>query len=103
MAQLSITNVTKITQNQYSIDFVKDFPLTDLFYEISLDGITWQTPIALNSLSSPQVITLANTLNFNVRLSSNYTPPTPPETGFLTINSNDKFLINDTDSLKYIN
>lgn len=78
MAQLTITNVTKISQNQYSIDFVKDFPLADLFYEISLDGITWQTPIAFNSLLSPQVITLANTLSFNIRLSTNYTPPPPP-------------------------
>ena len=88
MAQLTITNVTKITQNQYSINFVKDFPLADLFYEISLDGLNWQTPIAFNSLSSPQVITLANTLNFNIRLSSNYVAPIPPPPPYSRIHTN---------------
>ena len=104
MAQIIITNVTKIGPGNYSVDFQKDFNATDLFYEINSVGNIWQSPIAMNGTTSPQVISLLGATNFNIRLSSNYTPPTPiVETGFLMINNTDKFLINDVDSLKYTN
>jgi len=100
---LTIDNVVKVNNNSYDVYFSSEFTLSDLFYEVSTDGSTWSSPISM-STSSPQNITVSNTINFQIRLSSNYTPPTPPlETGFLMINSNDKFLINDIDSLKYTN
>jgi len=100
---ITISNITKVGNAQYRIEFSANFTLTDLFYEISAQGGSWNSPIALTTFTSPQIITVPNSVNFNVRLSSNYTAPIPPETGFLMINSNDKFLINDTDSLKYTN
>ena len=99
---LTINNVTKTDTNSYSVDFSSLIPLADLFYEVSVDGNTWSSPIAI-STSSPQSITVENMINFQIRLSTNFTPTPPLETGFLMINSNDIFLINDTDSLKYTN
>lgn len=75
MAQITITNITKINNTQYSIEFSNDFTMVDLFYELSLDGSTWQSPIAFTAFTSPQIISLPSVINFNVRLSSNYTPP----------------------------
>lgn len=75
MPQITITNVTKISPTQYSVEFLDDFDATDLFYEVSLDGSTWQEPISLTSFTSPQTITVENAINFNLRLSSNYTAP----------------------------
>jgi hypothetical protein len=99
---LSINNVTRVGFNLYQVDFSANFALTDLFYEISSDGITWSSPISIPT-TTPQTITVANMVNFKIRLSTNFTPTPPLETGFLMINNNDNFLINDTDSLKYTN
>lgn len=76
---LQIDNITKTANNTYSVEFSADFALEDLFYEVSDDGNTWSSPIAIDT-SSPQNITVQNMINFKVRLSSNYTPPTPPYT-----------------------
>ena len=78
MQEIIITNIEKISNNQYNVFFSKNFALTDLFYEVSLNGSTWQTPISLTTFSSPQVILVPNAINFNIRLSANYTAPTPP-------------------------
>jgi hypothetical protein len=77
MAQITITNISKTSIGNYSVEFEKDFSLVDLFYEISLDGINWQSPIQLTSFISPQTISIQLLVNFNLRLSSNYTAPTP--------------------------
>lgn len=76
---LQINNITKIANNTYSIEFSSDFTLNDLFYEVSADGNSWSSPIAIDS-SSPQNITVENMINFKLRLSSNYTPTPPPYT-----------------------
>lgn len=96
---LQIDNITKIANNTYSIEFSSNFVLQNLFYEVSNDGLNWSSPVEITPLS-PQNITVQNMINFKIRLSSNYTAP---ETGFLMISNNDKFLINEVDSLKYIN
>jgi len=74
---ITISNITKVGTSQYSIEFSANFELTDLFYEISAQGGSWNSPIALTTFTSPQTITVANSINFNVRLSSNYTPISP--------------------------
>jgi len=78
MQEITITNIEKIGNNQYNVFFSKNFTLTDLFYEISLNGTTFQSPVSLSSFTSPQVITVPNAINFNIRLSANYIAPTPP-------------------------
>lgn len=105
MSAINITNVFKIGVNTYSVDFQVDFNIANLAYQTSLNGTDWSESVSLGSFSSPLIITVENLINFKIRLLSDYTPPTPIpiETGFLMINSNDKFLINDTDSLKYTN
>lgn len=72
---ITITNITKVGISQYNVEFSANFELTDLFYEISAQGESFNSPIATAGVSSPQIITVANAINFNVRLSSNYTPP----------------------------
>lgn len=73
---LTINNVTKNDANLYSVDFSSLIFLTDLFYEVSADGNTWSSPIEI-STSSPQNINVIGMVNFQLRLSTNYTP-TPP-------------------------
>lgn len=75
--EITITNITKIGLSEYSVEFDSNFDLTDLFYEVSALGGSFSSPVATAGVSSPQTITVANSVNFNVRLSSNYTP-TPP-------------------------
>jgi len=99
---LTINNVTRIAQNLYTVEFSTTIALVDLFYEISSDGNTWSSPIAIPT-TTPQNLTISDMANFQIRLSTNFTPTPPLETGFLLINSNDKLLINDIDSLKYTN
>ena len=77
---ITITNITKIGVSQYSVEFSSNFDLTDLFYEISAQGGSFSSPIQLSAVSSPATITVVNSINFNVRLSSNYTAPPPPYT-----------------------
>jgi len=72
---ITISNITKVSNSNYQIDFSANFTLTDLFYEISPDGITWNSPIQINSVSSPQTVNIPNAIGFNLRLSSNYTAP----------------------------
>lgn len=76
---LSINNVTKTNYNTYSVEFSATFSIVDLFYEVSADGNTWSSPIAI-STSSPQSITVENMINFQIRLSTNFTPVPPPYT-----------------------
>jgi hypothetical protein len=71
---INISNIIKIGQGLFSVYFEVNFPLANLSYETSLDGITWNTPIVLNQTSSPQTITYNNVDFFYVRLSSDYTP-----------------------------
>lgn len=76
---LNINNVTRINSNLYSVEFSATFSLVDLFYEISSDGNTWTAPIAI-PVTSPQILTINNLINFKIRLSTNFTPPPPPYT-----------------------
>lgn len=51
---LAITNVVNTSGSNYDISFSSNFPLTNLFSEVSVDGITWSTPTHFSGLTSPQ-------------------------------------------------
>jgi hypothetical protein len=51
---LAITNVVNTSGSNYDISFSSNFPLTNLFSEVSVDGITWSTPAHFSGLTSPQ-------------------------------------------------
>lgn len=76
---INISNIVKIGQGLFSVYFEANFPLANLSYETSSDGITWNSPIVLAQTSSPQTINYDNVDFFYVRLSSDYTP-TPANT-----------------------
>lgn len=103
MENIVITNIQRVSMDNYKVYFTSNFDIDNLNYEVSVGGGIFQSPVALTSFTSPQIINIPSVVDFDLRLSSNYIAPIPPETGFLMINSNDKFLINSTDSLKYTN
>ena len=74
---ITILNITPVGSSQYSVEFASDVALTDLFYEVSVDGSSWGSSIQLSNVLNPAIITIPNYINFNIRLSSNYTPPPP--------------------------
>ena len=84
---ININNVTKISADAYSVEFTSNFDLSDLFYEVSTDGINWSSPIVLPQTSSPQNITVGVFKSFKVRLSSEYIAPIPPPTPYTRIHS----------------
>lgn len=51
---LAITNVVNTSGSNYDVSFSSNFPLTNLFSEVSVDGITWSTPAHFSGLTSPQ-------------------------------------------------
>ena len=71
---INILNIVKTGQGLFSVYFQANFPLSNLSYETSLDGTTWNSPIVLSQTSSPQTITFSNINFFYVRLSSDYVP-----------------------------
>jgi hypothetical protein len=76
---LTINNVTRIAQNLYTVEFSTTITLVDLFYEISSDGNTWSAPISIPT-TTPQNLIISDMANFQIRLSTNFTPPPPPYT-----------------------
>lgn len=74
MENIVVTNITKVSLNGYKIEFTSNFDLSDLYYEISMDGISFGPSIPLPSLSSPQIVGIENVLDFYLRLKSNFNP-----------------------------
>jgi hypothetical protein len=74
MENIVITNITKVSLNSYKIEFTSNFDLSDLYYEISMDGISFGPSISLPSFSSPQIVDIENVVDFYLRLKSNFTP-----------------------------
>lgn len=74
MENIVITDITKVSLNGYKIDFTSNFDISDLSYEVSMDGVTFGPSISLPSFSSPQVVDIQNVVNFYLRLKSNYNP-----------------------------
>lgn len=74
---IGISNISKISNNTYSVEFNSNFGFQNLFYEISTDGINWNSPVELPQTTSPQNIVVPNLQGFKIRLSSDYTAPEP--------------------------
>jgi hypothetical protein len=71
MAQtITISNITKVSTGNYSVEFSSNFTLPDLYYQVSADGITWQTAILIATTTSPQTLVIPNVVGFNLRLST---------------------------------
>ena len=77
MAQtITISNITKVSDSTYSVEFSANFILlSELFYQISLDGNTWSNDVEITNTSSPVIITVQNHINFMLRLHSEYIQP----------------------------
>lgn len=63
-----ITNIIKISNGFYNIFFNSNYELTELKYQISLNGITWSDPISIDGLQSPKVLEINQQENFYIRL-----------------------------------
>lgn len=74
---INISNISKVGNNTYSVEFNSNFGFQNLFYEISTDGVNWSSPVELPQTSSPQNIIIPLLQGFNLRLSSDYIAPTP--------------------------
>lgn len=78
MNDITISNITKTAQSAYNVEFSSILTLSNLSYETSADGNTWNLPIVLPSVVSPQAISVIGLEDFFVRLSSDYISPPPP-------------------------
>lgn len=67
--ELLISNVVNTVGSNFDIFFASNFVVTDLFSEVSLDGVNWSIPFHLSGIASPQnrVVSLGG--SFYVRLS----------------------------------
>lgn len=66
---INITSVVNTSGSNYDILFTTNFSPENIYSQVSLDGISWSSPLLLSGLSSPQsrVISLGGT--FYIRLS----------------------------------